>query len=182
LLCRRLREYDEAIRISFQAEEPHMDMIRQIDIADKETAERVLAVQLPAYRIEAELIGFDGIPALKDTAESLAACGESFFGYWAGDELAGAVSFKETHDPKGRLAVDIHRLIVHPDFFRRGIGSALISHLFGVYDRQGASYTVHTGALNIPARKLYARLGFTETGGLEVAPGVAITGFMRKLP
>ncbi|HEU4965088.1 MAG TPA: GNAT family N-acetyltransferase, partial [Bacilli bacterium] len=63
--------------------------IRPLDLTDKKEAMQLLAVQIPAYRVEADLIGFDGIPPLHDTLETLQACGESFYGAFLDGELVG---------------------------------------------------------------------------------------------
>ena len=41
-------------------------VIEPLDLADPATAADVLRVQRAAYRVEAELIGFDGIPPLHE--------------------------------------------------------------------------------------------------------------------
>ncbi len=63
------------------------------------------------------MIGTHEIPPLRDTAETLGRCGEAFYGYFAEGRLVGAVPYKKQDD-----ALDIHRLVVNPDHFRRGIG------------------------------------------------------------
>lgn len=37
-------------------------MIKEINIKDRKAAEQVLSVQLPAYKIEAEIIGYPDLP------------------------------------------------------------------------------------------------------------------------
>jgi ribosomal protein S18 acetylase RimI-like enzyme len=153
-----------------------MKRITQLDITDWALAEQVLKVQLPAYRVEADLIGFDGIPALKDTVQTLAACGETFMGYFEEGGLAGAVSYKEMPPVDGEpIIIDIHRLVVHPAFFRKGIGTALLRHLLDQYEKRAALFIVRTGARNIPAKLLYTGMGFVDMGDMEVAPGIMLT-------
>ena len=45
--------------------------VERLDLSDVETAVQVLQVQRAAYRVEAELIGFDGIPPLHESYEEL---------------------------------------------------------------------------------------------------------------
>jgi hypothetical protein len=90
-----------------------------LDINDHQTAEAVLALQRRAYRVEADLIGSEGIPPLWETLEELQACGESFLGAAVDGRLAGAISWRFD-----AATIDIHRLIVDPDHFRRGLGTA----------------------------------------------------------
>lgn len=146
-------------------------MIRTLDITDRETARQVLEVQLSSYRVEAELTGFDGIPPLKDTVERLQACGETFLGFFQDEALAGAASYLL----KGKT-LDIHRVMVHPRYFRKGVATSLLRHLL-TSTPQATVVEVSTGSDNPPARHLYRQLGFAEVGEEEVAPGFWMTRF-----
>ncbi len=55
-------------------------MIQPLLIEQEEVAKQVLQIQIPAYKVEAELIDFYDIPPLKDTVSSLQQCGETFTG------------------------------------------------------------------------------------------------------
>ena len=59
--------------------------------------------------------------------------------------------------------VDIHRLVVHPDRFRRGIAGALLDAL-EAHQPDAERWIVATGAANEPARRLYERHGFAPVG------------------
>ena len=91
-------------------------MIKKFDITDIESTKEVLNIQMLSYKIEAEIIHYYDIPPLKDTIQSLQQCGEVFFGYYLNKELCGVISIK-TED----RIIDIHRLMVHPKYFRKGI-------------------------------------------------------------
>ncbi|QHW35282.1 GNAT family N-acetyltransferase [Paenibacillus rhizovicinus] len=148
-------------------------MIRLISLDDSELLQRLLEVQHAAYRVEAELIGFDGIPGLHDTAATLRDCGETFKGWFSEDgELAGAIAWKTD----GGI-VDIHRLVVNPAYFRQGIGEALARDLLAA--NEGRAFLVATGSANLPAKRLYRKLGFTEMRERQAAPGLQITEFER---
>ena len=95
---------------------------KKIEIRYKNNAEKVLSVQIPSYKVEAEIIGSYDIPPLKDTVETLQNCGEIFFGYFLDKQLCGVMSVKEDKDE-----IDIHRLIVHPTHFRKGIAQELLN-------------------------------------------------------
>lgn len=142
-------------------------MIRLIDNTDPAIAADILRVQIPAYRVEARLMNFDGIPPLQDTAESIQASKETFLGYYAAnDELAGFLSYEEEH-----TGYTICRLVVHPDHFRKGIGKSLL-HQFMSETGKSQKVTVSTGAKNEPALNLYKMYGFHQVGALEIAQGV----------
>jgi ribosomal protein S18 acetylase RimI-like enzyme len=147
--------------------------IRALDLAGPEDAALLLALQLAAYEVEAALIGRRDLPPLHDTVDTLRACGETFCGYFESGELAGAVSY-------GRLGdtVDLHRVMVRPASFRRGIARALVAFV-EAREADARRLIVSTGSLNTPARRLYTRLGFSEVGEREVAPGLLITLFEK---
>jgi len=96
-------------------------MIRKLDLEDTETLRQILELQLASYKVEAEMIGFYDIPPLKDTMDSLKECGEIFYGYYAGNVLAGIISYKVDEN-----VLDIHRVAIHPNFFRMGIADKLV--------------------------------------------------------
>ncbi len=144
-------------------------MIHQLDMTQPAVAEQVLRVQLPAYRVEAELIGFDGIPQLRDTIQTLMQAEETFYGYAAEGMLAGVVAVEKQED-----VLHITRLVVHPDYFRRGIGRSLVR--YALESEPGIrKFAVSTGAKNGSAISLYKQFGFTETKNVEVAPQVFLT-------
>lgn len=142
-------------------------MIRLIDNTNPVMAAHILRVQIPAYRVEARLMNFDGIPPLQDTLESIQASAETFLGYFdADDDLAGFLSFEQE-----QAGYTICRLVVHPDHFRKGIGKALLHHFMSEVGKL-QKVAVSTGATNEPALNLYKAFGFQQVGVLEIAPGV----------
>lgn len=148
-------------------------MIRALDLTDAETAERVLRVQRLAYAVEAELIGFDGIPPLREDLEALMATTEYWLGRYAEGELVAAVAY-ELPDPD---TIEISRLVVDPAHARRGHGRALLDHLDELVPRPIS--LVSTGTANTPATTLYLSRGYAATGQVEIAPGITITQFSR---
>jgi ribosomal protein S18 acetylase RimI-like enzyme len=133
--------------------------IVSLNIKDRNTAEEVWALQHPAYRAEAALIGVLDLPPLQDTIQSLQSCGESFFGYRVPEgELAGAVSFEQEEE----LQYTLCRLMVHPKYFRKGIGGQLVNHLLSALP-PAATCNVTAEIRNVPAIKLYERAGFVRT-------------------
>ncbi|KJK49363.1 hypothetical protein UK23_14340 [Lentzea aerocolonigenes] len=135
-----------------------------LDLSDDAVLHELWTVQRLAYAVEAELIGFDGIPPLHESLEELRNCGETFQGLYDEEGLAGAVSYQLDGS-----TVDICRLVVHPRAHRKGIASKLLDAL------PEGSQTVSTGTKNEPALRLYRKRGFAETGQELIAPGVTIT-------
>lgn len=153
---------------------PHATEARRLDLSDPDTLRQLWDLQRASYAVEAELIGFDGIPALHESLEELRDCGESFLGLDDETGLAGAVSWVRLQD--GTL--DISRLMVHPRAHRRGIATALLDAL----DRAEPAWraVVSTGTANHPALGLYRRRGFTPAGTRLIAPGTGLTLLERR--
>jgi ribosomal protein S18 acetylase RimI-like enzyme len=86
--------------------------------------------------------------------------------------VVGAVAVRDT---EGLL--DVERLFVAPEAFRRGVGSALVAHV--VAQAAGRRVVVATGRDNAPARALYERAGFTVVDHAEVEPGLWVTHYAR---
>jgi GNAT superfamily N-acetyltransferase len=149
---------------------PHQD-VESLDLADPTTAAAVLMLQHSAYRVEADLIEFDGIPPLHESLEDLVAAPLHWIGVRTGvGELVGALAY--TIDDE---SLDIDRLVISPDRFRNGYGSALVRAL-----DPGLTITVSTGSANAPAHRFYATHGFVTTFEEEVVPGLMATHFERR--
>jgi ribosomal protein S18 acetylase RimI-like enzyme len=137
-------------------------VIGPLDASDPQLHPLLMA----AYRVEAELIGAE-LPGLRETPEDVAAAGLEWIGAWEQDQLVGAMALIREGD-----LVDIHRLVVHPDAFRRGVASALLAQL-------PHRVVVSAAALNEPALALYARHGFRVTGERVVRGGIRILDMRR---
>lgn len=141
-------------------------MIERLHHKEEATAAEILALQIPAYKVEASLIGFDGIPHLSDTVEMIKKSGETFIGFLTDGELCGFLSFKDENG-----TAFIHRLVVHPGHFHEGIASRLITY-FLQEESEGRDVKVTTGAKNEPARNLYKKFGFEEMDTFSPESGV----------
>ena len=148
-------------------------MITPLDVTDRTLAERLLTIQHAAYAVEAELIGFDGIPPLREELDGLMSSTEHWLGRYDGTLLVGAIAYGLSDD-----TVEIDRLVVDPAHARRGHGRALLDHLDRVAPR--AVSLVSTGSANTPAVALYTSRGYAAVAELEVAPGISITQFRRE--
>lgn len=147
--------------------------ITRLNLADDKTAERILTIQQTAYRIEAEWTGIPEIPPLLDTQEWLIKSGETFYGCYVETMLAGFVSFELKDD-----RIEICRLGVQPDYFRRGIASALLTCVEAAYP-DVPRLVVSTLAANQPARRLYEQCGFTLFNEAEVEPGLMMAYYEK---
>ncbi|MEM9952072.1 MAG: GNAT family N-acetyltransferase [Chloroflexota bacterium] len=147
-------------------------MIKTLDFDETTLAKRALTIQKMAYGIEADLIGFDDIPQLHETINDLQSSPETFIGYFVDHVLAGVLSYDIEDN-----TLDIGRLVVHPDYFRRGIARALITHIDAI---EGVSrWIVSTGAKNSPARHLYETFGYQLVEIVKLPVGVEIAHYEK---
>ncbi|MEJ8306075.1 GNAT family N-acetyltransferase [Saccharibacillus sacchari] len=151
-------------------------MIDKLNMEDHSLVEALFRLQTTAYRLEAKRIGFDEIPPLADTLDTLKHSSDTFYGYTTeAGELAGAIAVEEEYP--GELTLT--RMMVHPDFFRQGIATRLIQYIFTRYP-DFKTYIVSTGSMNEPAMRLYQGFGFVPFRKEYVAPGVELTTMRRK--
>ena len=146
-------------------------MIQLVNHHDEKVAKSILSIQLPAYKIEADLIGFDGIPQLLDTIEDIKNSSELFLGKLEGSKLVGFLSYEDTDEQ-----IDICRLVVDPNHFRKGIASELLNYVLTV-KANGKKVVVSTGAKNVPAITLYERYNFKKVADIEIESNFFITQF-----
>jgi GNAT superfamily N-acetyltransferase len=151
-----------------------MIRIQPLDLTRVAVAERVIAMQRRAYAIEARLIGFAGIPPLHEPLAALQATDERFLGADVDGTLAGAVAYASAG-----ATLDITRMMVDPDYHRRGIARALLLAVFEV-DPNARTFTVSTGAANAPAIALYTGMGFWPDYQEKLAAGVWIAHFVMR--
>ncbi|WP_186429170.1 GNAT family N-acetyltransferase [Clostridium sp. BSD9I1] len=148
-------------------------MIKELDLTNMKTAASVLQLQIASYKIEAELIGFYEIPPLKDTLDSLTECDEIFYGYFINNILAGIISYKINEN-----ILDIHRVAVHPCFFKRGIAGKMIRFIEKIEDTINKA-VVCTGQKNLPAVNLYLKNGYQKVKDIEISKRIYLTEFEK---
>jgi signal peptidase II len=140
--------------------------IRAIDLTQE--APVLLLLQQTAYQTEADLIGFQGIPALHETLDELQGSQETFYGAYQENQLLAAVSYKLEDG-----VLDIHRLVVSPSHFRQGLARRLLEYLLAQVQYQ--KVTVQTGSANAPALALYQSLGFVVSQTMDLTPELNVS-------
>jgi ribosomal protein S18 acetylase RimI-like enzyme len=128
-----------------------------LDHRDLAVATAIHAVQRLAYAQEAALLGVKDFPPLERTPADIQASGETYLGALLSNEIVGSVSL--SHDEESDQ-ITIASLVVHPHHQRQGVARLLLAG--ALKQSEGHVVTVSTGAKNLPAVRLYQKLGFVE--------------------
>jgi RimJ/RimL family protein N-acetyltransferase len=127
--------------------------IRPIDKQNRVELENIFQLQQRAYEVEAKILRAKSFPPLKETIDDLKNSKDEGFVYIVGSVPVGAIFLEESESYKL-----ISKLVIEPEFFRKGHARALVRHVLGLYP--SAEFQVGTGAANDPALNLYKSLGF----------------------
>lgn len=146
-------------------------MIQTLDHKDQQVAQSIRSVFQASYAIEAKLLNATDFPPLKRALEEYLESRNTFYGYYLAEDLAGVVEVKveesNTH---------IQSLVVHPRFFRQGIGSALVQFVLENYNTK--TFTVETGLANEPAKDLYYGFNFRKVKEYDTEFGIRKIAFL----
>lgn len=148
--------------------------IGEVDLSDDELARELLAVQVAAYAIEAELLAYPQLPPLFESIDDLRQSGERFLAARGDGRIVGATSIATSG-----AALDICRMVVRPSHMRRGIASRLLAAVESMRDGRVA-ITVSTGEDNIPAIRLYERNGFEIVKRRTLPDGLRLVGLEKR--
>jgi len=140
-------------------------------------AAEILALQKLAYLSEAELYNDYTIQPLTQTIEELAADfgRKTFLKGVEGGRIIGSVN--------GLMVGDrclIGRLMVHPDFQGRGIGTTLMKAIEGSF-ADARAWELFTGELSLKNIRLYERLGYRVVRKEQFRGSRFAVVFMEKL-
>jgi len=130
-----------------------MTKLLRATVAD---APEILALQKVSYLSEARLYNDYSIPPLTQTVEDLVADfgRKTFLKAVEDGRIVGSVNGFRKDD-----CCHIGRLMVHPDFQGRGIGSLLMEAIEAAFDDVRA-WELFTGELSLNNIRLYERLGY----------------------
>ena len=148
-------------------------MMELLDHCSESVAIQIHNVFQVSYKVEAGLVGVDDFPPLRRKASLIQSSSSQFFGRWIGDDLAAVVEFTESGE---NLSID--SLVVHPQYFRRGLASQLLQSLLARITWQNAY--VDTAAANSPAIELYRKFGFSESKRWTTTDGIEKVRLMSR--
>jgi ribosomal protein S18 acetylase RimI-like enzyme len=131
-------------------------VIQPAGIAD---AKAILALQKIAYRSEAELYGNPGIPPMTQTLPELRAQFENHVILKASTRRGRIVGSVRARFAGGTCFIG--RLLVHPQFQRRGLGTALMAAIESRVP-EAERFELFTGHRSAGNLRLYRRLGYRE--------------------
>ncbi|MCK9565694.1 MAG: GNAT family N-acetyltransferase [Methanothrix sp.] len=143
--------------------------------ASPDDACEILALQKMAYQSEAKLNDDWTIPPLTQTLPEIISEFETkvFLKAVCADKIIGSV----------RASLDcgtclVGRLIIHPDYQGKGIGTLLMCRIEAVFSR-AERFELFTGTKSIHNIRLYQRLGYRECREEDLSPKVLLV-FMEK--
>jgi len=150
-------------------------MLQIISITNSVIAQQLYVLQRAAYQVESQLIDYPDLPPLRESFTEFQQAGEQWLIWVEGQEIMGALAFVQLHDN-----LNICRLIVSPNHFRKGIARQLLMGIETIF--VGAqTITVSTAARNEPAIKLYYNQDYQLISQSVTADGLGLTHLQKFL-
>jgi Acetyltransferases len=136
----------------------------------------ILALQYLAYQSEAKLLDNPNIQPLTQTLQQIQQEYEKSVFLKAADENDAIIGSVRAYSQNG--TVYIGKLIVHPGFQGRGIGTKLLSEIERAYPQK--RYELFTGSKSIRNIRLYERLGYVIFKEQRISDGLSLV-YMQKV-
>jgi ribosomal protein S18 acetylase RimI-like enzyme len=152
-----------------------LDML--IERAALSDAEEILALQKQAYRSEAEIYNDFKIPPMVQTLEGIEKDFENqyFLKALIDRRIIGSV---RAYSKEGTCYIG--RLIVHPDFQNRGIGTKLMNEIEGIFNTC-ERFELFTGDRSERNLYLYQRLGYKIFKTAKITDQTTIVYLEKKI-
>ena len=144
--------------------------------ASFEDATEILALQKIAYEKEATLYDDWNIPPL---TQSLSEIQNEFKESIVIKAIVGAKIIGSVRASLDSDLCKIGRLIVHPEYQRKGIGSLLMQNIESQFPN-AKRFELFTGTKSIDNIRLYRKLGYVECRQQDLSPKVRVV-FMEKI-
>jgi ribosomal protein S18 acetylase RimI-like enzyme len=147
-------------------------VIQALEKTDRRKTALVFEIQMSAYRREADILGVDSLPPLRESIGDIQDTHQQIFVSLEQDIPVGAIFLEQEGD-----SITISKLAVDPKHFRKGVGKALVEHC--LMRHSGFAFKVSTGAKNLPAVRLYQSLGFVVREQFEADGGLMLIRLER---
>ena len=151
-----------------------MDDLSINDLSVFRSAESIYQVMQASYQVEADLLKVDDFFPLRRTADDIRNSTTRFVGCFVAGELAGVLELEKLENGSSLIA----STVVHPNYFRRGVASALLGSILG--DKNLKNLQVSTAAQNLPAIRLYQKFGFVIYTQKTLPDGMTLVKLKRK--
>jgi ribosomal protein S18 acetylase RimI-like enzyme len=148
-------------------------MIELLDHHSKSVADEIHNVFQLSYAVEAGLVGALDFPPLRRSAAHIRSSNSQFLGERIGVDLVSVIEFSHSGED-----LNIDSLVVHPQYFRRGLASRLLESLLAKDQWKNAD--VETAAANKPALVLYEKSGFCEAERWQTDDGIEKVRLLRS--
>jgi ribosomal protein S18 acetylase RimI-like enzyme len=148
-----------------------------IERAAGSDAEEILALQKLAYRSEAEIYNDFKIPPMVQTLEGIEKDFESqlFLKALLDGRIIGSV---RAYSKEGTCYIG--RLIVHPDFQNRGVGTKLMNEIEGIFNTC-KRFELFTGDRSERNLYLYQKLGYKIFKTAKITDQTTIVYLEKKI-
>lgn len=140
-------------------------MIEKLNNKNEDISRQICSVFQASYKVEAELLNVTDFPPLNRKLGDFQNTNTEFYGFFKGEIIAGVIEVSHQ-----KSLTDIESLVVHPEYFRQGIGKQLVKFVLSAF--HSGLFTVETGTKNEPAIKLYKQLGFQELEKWDTESGI----------
>jgi len=165
---------------SYCEEERHLNKmtlkIKRLEIRKDEVALEIIELQKSSYAVEEKLINYFHIPFSRQSAEGLKKSCEIFLGCMEDNVLIGALSYEKNKEGN----IEIGRLIVKPNAFRKGVGTRLVKEI-GLIEPNARTISVTTAKANYPSIYLFEKSGYSLTGEFKTNDGLAMVRLTKCL-
>ncbi len=148
----------------------------KLDLRTPGTAAEIHRVWMASYRVEGELLGVPDFPPLARTERQIAEAESLFLGVFAAGDLAATAEVELSSPDR----VTILALVVHPEFFRCGLATALVRDVLKRFGERKVG--VSTSVANEPALELYRALGFAAKRRWSAAGGTIPMVTLERTP
>ncbi len=146
----------------------------KLDHTTEQESEKIRKVFFDSYSVEAMLIGASEFPPLKRSAFDIGSAKSLFFGCTCNSFLAAVAEIENANSHLPNIA----GFAVHPDYFRRGVGSFLLSNILDCLG--DSNVTVSTASANVPATSLYKKYGFQITKNWSTKCRISMVNMERN--